>query len=273
MKKTILITGASSGMGKDAALKLIREGHVVYGAARRIEQMEDLKKAGGHAIKMDVTDESQLQAGIKQIIREQGRIDVLINNAGYGLYGAVEETDLEDVRRQFDVNFFGVARLTQLVLPYMRAQGSGRIINISSMGGRIYTPLGAFYHATKHALEGWSDSLRLELKDKGIDVVVIQPGIIATEFGEVMTQPMLERSGSGPYAKLAQAVAKTTKGSYDKPNAASPSSVISNLITKAVAANRPKTRYAAGKLAKPLMWMRKYLGDRVFDQVVMSQVK
>ena len=273
MKKTILITGASSGMGKETALKLIREGHVVYGAARRVEQMEDLKKAGGHALKMDVTDDSQLQAGVEQIIREQGRIDVLINNAGYGLYGAVEDTNLKDVRRQFDVNFFGLARLTQLVLPHMRGQGSGRIINISSMGGRIYTPLGAFYHATKHALEGWSDSLRLELKDKGIDVVVIQPGIIATEFGDVMTQPMLERSGAGPYAKLAQAVAKTTKASYDKPNAASPPSVISNLISKAVSAPKPKTRYAAGKLAKPLMWMRKFLGDRVFDRAVMSQVK
>lgn len=260
-------------MGKETALQLIKEGHTVYGAARRIAQMDDLVKAGGHALKMDVTDEAQLIAGVNQILNEQGRIDVLINNAGYGIYGAVEDTTMEDVKKQFDVNFFGVVKLTQLVLPHMREQGSGKIINISSMGGKIYTPLGAFYHATKHALEGWSDCLRLELKDKGIDVVIIEPGIIATEFGDVISQPLLDRSGNGPYSELAKTMAKATKETSSKPNAASPPTVISNLISKAVSANRPKTRYAAGKFAKPMIWIRKYLGDRIFDRVVMSQVK
>ena len=178
----ILITGASSGMGKETALRLIAEGHIVYGAARRVEKMLDLVEAGGHVLLMDVTDQAQVQAGIDRIIAEQGRIDVLVNNAGYGSYGSVEETPIDDARRQFDVNLFGLARLTQLVIPHMRERQSGKIINISSVGGKIYTPLGAWYHATKHALEGWSDCLRLELKPFGIDVVIVEPGLI--EFGE-----------------------------------------------------------------------------------------
>jgi len=272
-KQVILITGASSGMGKVTALQLIREGHIVYGAARRVEKMQALVDAGGHALKLDVTHDEDLVRGVEQIIREQGRIDVLVNNAGYGSYGSVEETPIEDARRQFDVNIFGLARLTQLVIPRMRAQQSGKIINISSMGGRIYTPLGAWYHATKHALEGWSDCLRLELKQFNIDVVVIQPGAIATEFGEVLLEPMLERSGEGPYRKITQAVAKATRDSYEKKGAASPPTVISNAISQAIQSSSPKTRYVAGKLAKPLMFVRKYFGDRLFDMAIMSQVK
>lgn len=271
-KKIIVITGASSGMGKDAALQLIEEGYTVYGAARRVDQMKELEDKGGHAIAMDVTNEEQMIDAVNQIINEQGRIDVLINNAGYAIYGAVEDTTIADARRQFDVNIFGLARLTQLVLPHMRKQGSGRIINTSSMGGKIYTPLGAWYHATKHALEGWSDCLRLEVKQFGIDVVIIEPGIIKTEFGDVMTAPMMERSGQGAYANLAKSVEKATTESYEK-GGSSPASVISNVISKVIKARKPKTRYSAGKLAKPLMFVRKYFGDRFFDWAVMSQVK
>ncbi|MCO6480114.1 MAG: oxidoreductase [Phaeodactylibacter sp.] len=271
-KKIILVTGASSGMGKDAALQLIKEGHTVYGAARRVEKMQDLVEAGGHAIEMDVTDEGQVVAGVKRLIDEQGRVDVLINNAGYAVYGAVEDVPLEDARRQFEVNIFGLARITQEVLPQMRQQKSGKIINISSMGGKIYTPLGAWYHATKHALEGWSDCLRLELAPLNIDVVVIEPGIITTEFGDVMMQPLLDRSAGGPYDKLAQAVARATKGSYEQ-GGSSPTSVITNLISDAVSSSKPKTRYAAGKFAKPMLFLRRWLSDRMFDRVIMSQVK
>ena len=271
-KKVILITGASSGMGKETALQLIKEGYTVYGAARRVEQMKDLEELGGHAIAMDVTNDEQMVAAVDKIIQEQGKIDVLINNAGYAIYGAVEDTTIADARRQFEVNIFGLASLTQLVLPHMRNQHAGRVINISSMGGKIYTPLGAWYHATKHALEGWSDCLRLELKQFGIDVVIIEPGIIKTEFGDVMTAPMMERSGTTAYANIAKAVEKTTTESYEK-GGASPASVISNLISKAIKARKPKTRYVAGKLAKPLMFVRKYFGDRFFDWAVMSQVK
>jgi len=272
MKKAILITGASSGMGKETALQLIKEGHVVYGAARRVESMEELVENGGHAIKMDVTDEEAIIQGVEQVIKEQGKIDVLINNAGYAIYGAVEDTSIEDARRQFEVNIFGLARLTQLVLPHMRKQNSGKIINISSMGGKIYTPLGAWYHATKHALEGWSDALRIEVKQFNIDVVIVEPGAIATEFGEVMLEPMLSRSGEGPYSNIAQSMANATRSSYEKKGASSPPSVIANVISKAINAKKPKTRYVAGKMAKPLMFMRKRLSDRTFDRIILSQV-
>jgi NAD(P)-dependent dehydrogenase (short-subunit alcohol dehydrogenase family) len=270
-KKVILITGASSGMGKEAALALIHEGHTVYGAARRVEKMQDLVDAGGHAVQLDVTDHDAVSGVVQRIVQESGRIDVLVNNAGYAIYGAVEDTTIEDARRQFEVNLFGVAALTKAVLPHMRGQRSGKIINITSMGGKIYTPLGAWYHATKHALEGWSDCLRLETKQFGIDVIVVEPGAIATEFGDVMVQPMLDRSGSGPYATMARATAKTTKASYEGGDS-SPASVIADVISKAIAARKPKTRYVAGKYAKPMIWMRKWLGDRMFDRLLMSRV-
>ena len=272
MKKVILITGASSGIGKKTAQTLIEQGHTVYAAARRVEKMQDIVESGGHALKMDVTQVDQITAGVDTMIKEQGKIDVLINNAGYGLYGAVEDIPLEDARHQFEVNLFGLAAVTKAVLPHMRMARSGKIINTSSVGGKIYTPLGAWYHATKHAVEGWSDSLRLELKDKGIDVVVIEPGIIATEFGEVLYEPMLNYSGEGPYADMARKVANATKDVYEKKGSSSPPSVIADAISKAISSTRPKTRYRVGKLAKPLVWLRTFLGDRIFDKAVMTQV-
>ena len=183
---TAFITGASSGLGKEIALRLLEEGYTVYGAARRVEQMQDLAERGASVLQLDITQEDTLGAAISRVIVESGGIDVLVNNAGFGLYGAVEDTSLADARYQFEVNLFGLARLTQLVLPHMRDRGSGRILNMSSMGGKIYTPLGAWYHASKHALEGWSDCLRLEVAPFGIDVVVIEPGVIRTAFGDTM---------------------------------------------------------------------------------------
>ncbi|MBT8218828.1 MAG: oxidoreductase [Bacteroidia bacterium] len=273
MKKVILITGASSGIGKDSALQLINEGHTVYGAARRVENMRDIEEAGGHAIQMDITNEDQVKAAVAQIIKEEGRIDVLFNNAGYAVWGAVETVSIEDAKRQFDVNIFGLARITKEVLPHMRQQGSGTIINTSSMGGRVYTPLGAWYHATKHALEGWSDCLRLELKPFNINVVVIQPGGIATEFGDVMYDPMVERAKDTPYENMSNQIAKSTKKMYSKEGFLSPPSVISDLVSKAVNTDSPQTRYVAGKYAKPMMFIRKYFGDKNFDRVIMSRVK
>lgn len=272
-KKVVLITGASSGMGKDAALHLVGERHIVYGAARRIELMNEIVAAGGFALKMDVTEEEQIVSGVNQIMNDQGRIDVLVNNAGYGLYGAVEDISIEEAKRQFEVNIFGLARITKEVLPQMRERKSGTIINISSMGGKMYTPLGAWYHATKHALEGWSDCLRLELKSFNINVVLVEPGAIDTEFGEVMYEPMLKRSGQGHYRDMAQRVARATKEMYEKKGGSSPTSVITNLISKAIRAKRPKTRYVGGKWAKPMMFVRKYFGDRIFDATLMSQFK
>lgn len=271
-RKVVLITGASSGMGKETALQLIKDGYTVYGAARRIEKMKELQEAGGHALQMDISLEQDIEKAVRTIEQQHGGVDILVNNAGYGSYGSIEDTTLKDARYQFEVNLFGLARLTQLVLPGMREKGAGKVINISSMGGRIYTPLGAWYHASKHALEGWSDCLRLELQPFGIDVVVIQPGIIRTEFGDVMTAPMLDRSGEGPYGDLAQTLAKSVRDSYEKGGGSSPEVVV-RAIRRAARSGRPRTRYAIGQMAKPLIYMRKFLPDRWFDKAVMQAVK
>lgn len=171
----ILVTGASSGIGKATALRLLQQGHTVYVAARRLEAMQELQAHGAISLRMDITQEADIKAVVQRITQEYGGVDVLVNNAGFGMYGSVEETTIEDARYQFEVNLFGMARLTQLLIPSMRARGKGTIINLSSMGGKIYTPLGAWYHATKHAVEGWSDCLRIELQQFGIHVVVIDP--------------------------------------------------------------------------------------------------
>lgn len=273
IKKTVLITGASSGIGRATAERLLADGHTVYVAARRVEKMRNLEERGAIALAMDVTKDDEVTVAVERIAREHGGIDILVNNAGFGMYGAMEDTAIADARYQFEVNLFGLARLTQLALPHMREQGAGKIVNVSSMGGKIYTPLGAWYHATKHALEGWSDCLRLEVKPFGIDVIIIEPGIIATDFGDVMTAPMLERSGGGPYQALARSVAKATRDSYEKEGAASPPSVVADTIARALNARRPKTRYAAGKLARLLMFLRRLFGDRLFDRAVMSQMR
>ena len=273
MSKVILMTGASSGMGKDAAIRLIKDGHKVYTAARRIEKMQDLEKLGGFPIKMDVSKDEEVQNVVDQIIQKEGKIDILWNNAGYGLYGSVEDVTIAEAKRQFDVNLFGLANLTQKVIPYMRKANSGKIINTSSMGGKMYTLMGAWYHATKHALEGWSDCLRLELAPFNIHVVILEPGAIRTEFGDVMNEPMLKRSKGGAYEKMANTVANATKTFYESKKNSSPTSVITNTMVKIVNAKRPKTRYRVGKWAKPMVWMRVYLGDRLFDKILASQIK
>jgi len=267
--KVALVTGASSGIGKEIAKQLLQDGLTVYVAARRVEKMADLETLGAIALKMDITQESDIQAVVARIQDREGGVDVLINNAGYAIYGAMEDTTIKDARRQFEVNLFGLARLTQFVLPAMREKRSGTIVNISSMGGKIYTPLGAWYHATKHALEGWSDCLRLELSGFNIDVVIIEPGIIKTEFGDVMMEPMMERSGNSAYSELTQSLKKATQDAYETGNFSSPT-LIAKVVSKAVKARKPKTRYAAGKFAKLLIWMRKWLGDRIFDRIVLS---
>lgn len=272
MSKIILITGASSGIGKETSKKLLSEGHIVYAVARRVEQMQDLKKLGAITVPMDISKEEDIRTCIDKIIKEQGRIDVLFNNAGFALYGSVEEVSLDDARYQFEVNMFGLARITQLVLPHMRKQQSGKIISTSSVAGKIHSPLGAWYHASKHALEGWSDCLRVEVKSFGIDVVVIEPGSIDTEFAQVSGAPMLENSGDGPYKNLAVAVAKVHKNSY-KPGAASSPSVIADAVMQAIKAEKPKTRYAVGKMAKPSVWMSRLLGDKTFDRIIMGMMK
>lgn len=270
-KKIILITGASSGIGRASAEQLITEGHIVYGFARDLENLETV--SGMYPLQGNMTDDSSLVAAVDTIIKNEGVIDVLVNNAGYGLYGAVEDVPLDAARQQFEVNVFGLARLTQLVLPHMRAAGSGRIINMASMGGKIYFPLGAWYHASKHAVEGFSDSLRLDVHDFGIHVSIIEPGLIATHFGDVVDGPLMKYSGNSPYRSLAVAMAKSLKNTYGKPSSISAPSVVAKAISHAVNSNRPKTRYAVGKYAKLLIFIRKFLGDKTFDRIALGQVK
>lgn len=270
-KKVILITGASSGMGKESAKALIQQGHTVYTVARRIDQMQDLKNLGGYPIQMDVTKENDIQNVVDIIIQKEGKIDVLWNNAGYGLYGAVEDIPVDEARKQFEVNLFGLASVIQKVVPFMRKEKSGVIINTSSMGGKMYTPMGAWYHASKHALEGFSDCLRLELKEFNINVVILEPGIIVTEFSDVMLQNISKYSSKGVYSSLTHKLINATKKMYDA-GQGSKTTVISNTVINIVNTQKPKTRYRVGLWAKPMVWMRIYLGDRFFDKIIMSQV-
>jgi len=272
MKKVALITGASSGMGKSTANILHSQGYMVYGAARRTEEMNDLKEKGMGVVSLDLTNDTSIVEAVNTLLKKEGRIDILVNNAGYGSYGAVEDVPLEEARRQFEVNLFGMARLTQLVLPSMRKQRSGRIVNISSMGGKIYTPFGAWYHATKHAVEGWSDCLRLELKEFGIDVVVVEPGGIKTPWGAIATQNLKITSGNGAYASFANKVVE----SFIKMNSGSQLTdvaVLGKTIAQAATDKKPKTRYVKGYMAKPAIAIRKWFGDKVYDKVIMSQFK
>lgn len=270
-KKVILITGASAGIGLAAAKMLIEKGHVVYAAARRVEKMQGLQELGGHVLRMDVTDNDSMQQGINQIIQENGYIDVLINNAGYGTLGAVEEVEIDEARRQFEVNVFGLARLSQLVLPFMREQKKGRIINISSIAARVYEPMGAWYHSTKFALEGLSDCMRLEVKEFGVDVVMIQPGFIRTEWDAVAHEHLRKFSFNGPYSNMAVKLANTQSEFMFK-YFASDAERVANTIVRSVDVRRPRSRYVTGRGARTFLLTRKILSDRLLDMVFLTVV-
>jgi NAD(P)-dependent dehydrogenase (short-subunit alcohol dehydrogenase family) len=262
-----LVTGGSSGIGEATARAFLAKGFTVYAVARRVDRMSALEPDGVLTFAMDVTDDASMVAGIERIITEQGRIDVLVNNAGYGSYGAVEDVPIDEARRQFEVNVFGLARLVQLVTPHMRSRRSGRIINISSVGGKFYEPFGAWYHATKFAVEGFSDSLRMELRPFGIKVVLIEPGPIRTEWNEIARDSLLERSGDGPYADWARR-AHGVLERFDDPSRASSPEEVADKIVKATLAKRPAARYPVGRGARVLTTSRDLLPDRVFDEAV-----
>lgn len=268
--KVVLITGASSGIGEAAAIRLMRAGYVVYGGARRVERMKNLEEQGIRILKLDVTDDASMIEGVERIMSEQGRIGILINNAGYGSFGAFEDVPQSEARSQFEVNVFGLARLTQLVLPYMRANGVGKIINISSMGGKIYEPMGSWYHASKFAVEGLSDCLRLEVKKFGIDVIIIEPGGIKTEWEDIAIDHLMKVSGSGAYRNLAAMSAKLLATS--RKQGSSPD-VIAKTIERAILARNPKTRYAAGAGAGIILFLRRVLSDKGFDRLMMTLLR
>lgn len=270
-KKVALITGASSGIGEATALLLKEKGYTVYGAARRLEKMKALESQGINIISLDVTDEDSAAKCVKTILEKEGSIDVLVNNAGYGSYGAIEDVPVNEGRRQFEVNIFGLAHLTQLVLPKMRENKYGKIVNISSIGGKIYTPFGGWYHATKHALEGLTDCLRLETKEFGIDPIIIEPGGIKTEWGEISAENLKKTSGTGAYANAAIKTANNMAKMYQG-NQLSDPVVIAKTVLKAISARNPKTRYHAGSMSGLVLTLRKVLSDKMFDRVIKMAV-
>ncbi len=261
------MTGASSGIGEQTALGLKEAGFTVFAVARRVERMQALVEQGVNVFGMDVTDDASMVTGVSRVLDEAGRVDVLVNNAGYGSYGALEEVPIDEARRQFEVNVFGLARLTQLVLPHLRAQGSGRIINVSSIGGKFYEPLGSWYHATKFAVEGLSDSLRIEVEPFGIDVVLIEPGPILTEWNEISRESLTRTSAGGPY----EAMAARVRGVLERADAApmaSPPSLVARKIVKAATVSSPRARYPVGRGAGTIVRTRKVLPDAAMDRVV-----
>jgi NAD(P)-dependent dehydrogenase (short-subunit alcohol dehydrogenase family) len=267
MDKTAFVTGASAGIGEATARALLAAGYRVFAGARRLDRMAGLAAAGATLLKLDLTDDASIVAAVNTIKNEAGRIDVLVNNAGYGSYGALEDAPLDEGRRQFEVNVFGLARLCQLVLPMMRAQKSGKIVNVTSIGGKIWEPLGAWYHATKFAVEGLSDCLRVEVAPFGVDVIVIEPGAIRTEWAGIARDGLLQMSGGSAYAELAKRHARML-ATADTSSLASPPEVVARTIVRAVTARRPKTRYATGGGARTILFLRKILPDRMFDRLI-----
>jgi NAD(P)-dependent dehydrogenase (short-subunit alcohol dehydrogenase family) len=269
MNKIALVTGASAGIGEATANALMDAGYKVFAAARRLDRMSGLAARGATLLKLDVTDDASIAAAIEAITTAAGRLDVLVNNAGYGSYGALEDVPLAEARRQFEVNVFGLARLSQLVLPMMRTQKSGKIVNVSSVGGKIWEPLGSWYHATKFAVEGLSDCLRVEVEPFGIDVIVIEPGAIRTEWAGIAADGLRQASGSGAYAAFAENHARMLD-SAGTSRLASPPEVVARTIVRAVTARRPKARYATGGGAHTILFLRNILPTRLFDRVIRS---
>jgi NAD(P)-dependent dehydrogenase (short-subunit alcohol dehydrogenase family) len=265
--KTALITGASSGIGEAIARQLIIDGYKVYAGARRVERMLPLTAAGATVLAFDVTDDASMVAAIDTIKAETGQLDVLVNNAGYGSFGALEDVPLDEGRRQFEVNVFGLARLTQLALPMMREKRSGTIVNISSIGGKIYEPFGSWYHATKFAVEGMSDCLRMELAPFGINVVIIEPGAIVSEWNTIARASLRKVSGTGPYASAAEQYARMLAGA-DRVGSAGTTVEVANTVSAALKAARPRTRYAVGGNAGLILFLRWALPDRAVDRLM-----
>ena len=271
VSKAVLITGCSTGIGRATAIRLAERGWTVYATARNIGSIADLADSGCKLLPLDVCDEASMQAAVSTIETAEGGVGVLVNNAGYSQDGAIEEVPIDEVRRQFETNVFGLARLTQLVLPGMRRQGWGRIINVSSMGGRLTFPGGGYYHATKHAVEAISDALRFEVRPFGIDVVVIEPGAIRTAFEETSLSTM-SPNGDSPYGELNEVVTKRVQATYRGRLAAEPS-VVAKVIEKAASARRPKTRYVITAGARMLLMTRRVLPDRAFDALLRTQFR
>ena len=274
VSKAVLITGCSTGIGRATALRLAKAGHTVYATARKVETMQDLGAAGCKLLALDVCDETSIKAAVAKVEAEQGAVGVLINNAGYGSEGPIEEVPMSEVRRQFETNVFGLTLLTKLVLPGMRKQRWGKIVNLSSMGGRMTLPGGGFYHATKYAVEAISDALRFEVQGFGIDVVVIEPGPIKTDFGDTAIARVAALGGpDSPYRDFLRVLQEQIKNAYDGPmgRLAADADAVAKVIETAITASRPKTRYVITMAAHMMMGLRRWLGDRGWDAMMRTQ--
>ncbi|GAB3592391.1 oxidoreductase [Angustibacter peucedani] len=275
----VLVTGCSSGIGRAVALDLLAHGHTVYATARRPETLDELAEAGAQVLPLDVTDEASMTAAVAAVEAAHGQVGTLVNNAGYGEYGAVEEVSIDAVRRQFETNVFGLSRLVQLVLPGMRRAGRGRVVNIGSMGGRITFPAGGYYHASKYALEAISDALRVEVAPFGVEVVLVEPGMIRTGFGDVAAgtlastsddAPATDGGTASPYDELRQHADQVMADGYRGPFSVPPAKV-ARVVRRAVESRRPRSRYLITPAARAMVALRRFGGDRAWDAFVRRQ--
>jgi NAD(P)-dependent dehydrogenase (short-subunit alcohol dehydrogenase family) len=276
VSRAVLVTGCSTGIGRATALHLATRGWKVYATARRLDSIRDLEGKVAAVLPLDVCDEESCRSAVRTIEEREGAIGVLVNNAGYGQEGTVEEVPMDVVRRQFETNFFGLVQLTKLVLPGMRRQKWGRIVNMSSMGGKLTLPAGGYYHATKHAVEALSDALRFEVEPFGVAVIVIEPGPILTRFGDTASASMATlAAGDSPYARLNSAIARGIEDAYKGKTAAfaAPPESVAKAVERAISASRPRTRYVVTAAARILMGLRRWLPDRAFDAVLRMQLR
>jgi NAD(P)-dependent dehydrogenase (short-subunit alcohol dehydrogenase family) len=274
VSKAVLITGCSTGIGRATAERLARHGHTVYASARRVESISDLEQAGCKLLALDVCDEASMQAAVAAVEEAEGAVGALVNNAGYSQSGAVESLSLDSIRRQFETNVFGLVRMCQLVLPGMRRQGYGRIVNVSSIGGKLVFPGGGAYHATKHAVEALSDALRFEVQKWGIGVTILEPGLIKTNFDATAVGSIAEGvEDDGPYAAFNAAVGKVTAGAYDGPfgKLGGGPETCAKAIEKAITARRAPIRVPVTLSAHLVLAQRALVGDRIWDAFVGTQ--
>ncbi|MDQ3741305.1 MAG: oxidoreductase [Actinomycetota bacterium] len=273
--RAVLITGCSTGIGRATAEHLAAKGWPVYATARKVAAVADLEERGCKVLSLDVTDEESMRHAVERVEADHGAVGVLVNNAGYSQSGTIEEVPMEDVRRQFETNVFGLVRLTQLVLPGMRRQHWGKVVNMSSMGANFTFPGGGFYHATKHAVDALTDALRFEVKGFGIDAIIIQPGLIKTNFGDAAVGSMeTATSDEGPYAEFNARLAAATKGVYEEGPAAKLGAgpdAVARVIEKAITAKRPKSRYLVTPSAHLLVNQKRLMPDRVWDAFLRTQ--
>jgi NAD(P)-dependent dehydrogenase (short-subunit alcohol dehydrogenase family) len=268
----VLITGCSTGIGRATALRLVRTGRTVYATARRPETLDELAAAGCSVLALDVTDESSMRAAVDAVVAAHGAVGVLVNNAGYSQSGAVETVAMDDLRRQFETNVFGLVRMCQLVLPGMRARGHGRIVNMSSMGANFTFPGGGAYHATKYAVEAISDALRFEVKGFGVGVTIVQPGLIRSEFAATAVGEIA--ADDGPYAEFNATVARATQDAYERGPLArlggTPEDVAA-AVEAAIDARKAPIRVRVTPSARVLITQRRLMPAALWDRVLRTQ--